>query len=41
VLLKNSAEASRFVKTIAVIVDNNNTEIINLGLLRLFIGLLF
>jgi hypothetical protein len=39
VLIKNCDEASRFVKTSAVIVDNNKTEIRNLGLFKLFINL--
>ena len=35
--LKNDSEMSEFRETIAVIIDINNKEKINLGLLKLFI----
>ncbi len=35
--LKNDSEMSEFKETIAVIIDINNKEKINLGLLKLFI----
>jgi len=36
-LLKNDSEMSEFKETMAVIIDINNIEKINLGLLKLFI----